>query len=306
MDSVTMKGVAPTRWNEIRKRVGVLQRFSKIEKPSATHLQEAADELGLSANQFKRLMRSWRIHRDPTMLNGAGAPESKRAHRKDGLDKSVLGIIKAAISLHGAHEPLTVIAATVRAECERRMLKLPSNGAVWKAVQAARRTAGPVMGGDQEILIGRVWADLPVAVGRDDESLQRPELLMALQLPERRIIGWACDLRTKSPPLLSDIPDLATNGDPLTVTRLDIGFPEHFEMAMDVNISDDANARFARMIGPSVGNIALGFRLPRTNAARLLTNTLDAPLTPEDALLAIEYAVEAHNQHVRALSAPTN
>ena len=52
------------------------------------------------------------------------------------------------------------------------------------------------------------------------------------------------------------------------------------------------------MKGPAIGNVDLTFRLPRSDASRLLTSVLDGPLSPDDAIAAIGYAVKAHNNFV--------
>lgn len=301
MEDITMHGVAPMRWNEMRKRVDVLQRFASIGKPAAEDREDAANELGLSVNQFKRLVRSWRLHKDPTALNGAGLPEQKRSHRSDGLDRNILGIINAAITLHGPSAQPTVISETAWSECDRRSLDRPSNGTIWNAIREARRTAGPIVGADREVIIGRAWADLPVRKSKPGTELIRPEILVALQIPERTIIGLASDLALGRPPLATDL-DIPEDDRPISVTRHDAGMPARPENRNPIRdrfiYVDSANARFARMMGPSIGNITLAFRLPRTDAGRLLTSVLDTPLSPADAILAIGYAVKAHNDFI--------
>ncbi len=301
MDDITMNGVAPTRWNAMRKRVEVLQRFAAIDKPTAKDREDAAEQLGLSANQFKRLVRSWRLHKDPAALNGAGAPEQKRSHRSDGLDESVLAIIDAAIDLHGPSAQPSVISNTVWAECDRRSLTRPSNGTIWNSIREARRIAGPISDAGPEILVGRVWAELPVRKRRDKPEHVRPELLVALKLPEREIVAVATDLQSGGPPVLGDLRLIETDR-PIVITRHDAGVAVGNVPPDKMTYAEDANARFARVMGPAIGNIALAFRLPRSDAARLLTSVLDAPLSPQDADLAIRYAVDAHNGYVKSQS----
>ncbi len=301
MDDITMNGVAPLRWAAMRKRVDVLQRFAAIDKPTAKDRQDAAEQLELSANQFKRLVRSWRLHKNPAALNGAGAPEHKRAHRSDGLDNRVLGIITAAIDLHGPSDQPTVISNTVWSECDRRSLKRPSNGTIWNYIRKARRAAGPIDDAGREIIIGRAWAELPVWKTSDEAELIRPELLVALRMPEREIVGFATDLQLAGPPVLGDL-DVSEQDRPIVVTQLDAGITECNRPQDRLTFAEDANARFARMMGPAIGNIALTFRLPRSDASKLLTSVLDAPLSPQDAILAIQYAMNAHNKHVKSQS----
>ncbi|NCP23892.1 MAG: hypothetical protein GW854_07070 [Erythrobacter sp.] len=298
MEDITMRGVAPMRWKEMRKRVATLQRYGALGRPTAKDREDAADELGLSVNQFKRLVRSWRLHKKPALLNGAGAPEKTRSHRSDGLAQDVLDIIGNAIRLHGPSEVPAVITNTVWTECDRKSLDRPSNSTIWKAVGEARRFQRCVPGADQEIIIGRAWADLPIQNGDDTSTMFRPELLIALELPERRIIDWNSDLRLGRPPLLTDLGDLRPDDRPITITRDDAGDPNKRTHHDDIVISDDANARFIRMIGPTIDTIGLTFRMPRIDASRLLTSQLDEPLDKEDAMTAIEYAVTAHNRFV--------
>ena len=159
----------------------------------------------------------------PKALNGAGMPERGRTHRKDGLDRAALDIIDAAIALHGPTEPQKVMSDTILAECDRRGIDPPSNGTIWNAVRLARRNTGPVVGADAEVIIGRVWADLPVRMADDPSHLVRPEMLVALKLPERLIIDWACDLTTGGPPSMKDLANLSAADRPVRITDTDAG-----------------------------------------------------------------------------------
>lgn len=303
MENLDLSGVAPVRWQEMRRRVAALRRFVAINEPSVAEHAAAAAEAGLGIDHFDRLARSWRIHQDPARLNGAGTLNRQKRSRCDGVGKEVQTIIARAIKRAGPEAAPKDVYDLVRAECAARNLRVPSNNRVWMKLMNEKAEAGPLPGGSPEILIGRVWADLP-AIGKEGSSrLVRPELLLAVALPDRTIVEQCSDLKTGRPPVFEDLDLSSQKGIALRVAARDMRLPGFLDEGVHLEIDDSANARLARILGRSVANLQLVFRLPKTPADRLLKNALDRPLSPADAELAIDYAIARHNDHVNSLVA---
>ena len=101
MNELDLSGVAPMRWQEVRRRVTAVREYLELAQPTVSDREAAAGKVGLSLDQFERLMRSWRIHSDPARLDGAGSLARARRNRSDGLPSEVQRIIQRAIEEAG-------------------------------------------------------------------------------------------------------------------------------------------------------------------------------------------------------------
>lgn len=296
MTHLDLSGVTPLRWQEVRRRVSALEGYLSLSRPSPSDRAIAANSVDLSLNRFDRLLASWRIHRDPARLEGAGQLCRTRRSRHDGLAKEVKAIMSRAIAVMGPEATLKEVYARVRGECEDQGLQPPARNHVWARLMDERSLAGPLRGCEPEILVGRAWAEIPVLLPRRSQTLTRPEMILAVSLPERTVMGHASDLLLGRPPRLEDLGLAGTGRSPLRVARRDMGVPD--AGVAGIEIDDGANARLARVLGRAIGEIDLSFRLPRTPADRLLGSKLDRPLDTDDARLAIEFAIDRHNKRV--------
>ncbi len=297
MNDLDLSRVTPLRWQEMRRRVAALGDFLSLGDPAPSDREEAAQRIGLSIDQFNRLVRSWRIHSDPARLDGAGSLDRIRRTRGDGLEPEVQAIILRAIDEAGREAAPKDVYDRVVAACEDSGLDVPSNNMVWTRLMEARSKAGSLPEHDPEILVGRVWINLPIIDPSDEAKMVRPEVLLAVRLPERLIVAYQSDLKDGQPPILEDLPiptqcALSIHADPR-----DTGDTSNFDRA-GVVCDPRANTRLARLLGDSVGGLSLSFRLPRTSASRLLQNKLDRPLTAVDGDLAIRHAIDRHNKRL--------
>lgn len=212
-------------------------------------------------------------------------------------------IIARVIEEAGAEAPTKEIYEKIASECTTKGLNTPSNNHVWAKLMDERSEAGSLPAGDPEILIGRVWAELPVISHETPERLERPELLLAVALPDRTIISHKSDLRLKRPPVLEDMDLFDHRSRKLCASPRDVRRPSVYRRNCDIDLDNSANARLARILGRSIGNLGLSFRLPRTSAVRLLKNRLDHPLSSDDGELAITFAIRRHNEHIKDMAA---
>lgn len=68
---------------EARRRASVLDRYVALERPTALDDAEAASELGLAVDTMIRLAKSWRRHRDETLLVGRATALARRGEASE-------------------------------------------------------------------------------------------------------------------------------------------------------------------------------------------------------------------------------
>lgn len=73
MEEFDWTGVPPDRRPEVRRRIGILEQFLSIAKPSPEDRLRARQELGVSRPMFYLLVNAWKRTRRPADLPGAGA-----------------------------------------------------------------------------------------------------------------------------------------------------------------------------------------------------------------------------------------
>jgi len=148
-----------------------------------------------------------------------------------------------------------------------------------------------------ETLIGRIWLHLPIVEPATPCGARRPELLVAVRLPERTIDACATDVTNGRPPVFEDLDLGSIAVRPIRVAPRDVSDTRTLDIPR-VEKDIGANARLARVLGNSIGGLDIAFRLPRKPAATLLKNKLDTVLSPADAALAIVHAIRRHNERV--------
>ncbi len=78
MSKHDMSGVNPLRWAEVRRRIATVQSYLLLPDPTDQDRAEHAKSIGVSANQFIALVRSWRgnprLVRSPDPAASAASP----------------------------------------------------------------------------------------------------------------------------------------------------------------------------------------------------------------------------------------
>lgn len=295
-----MRHVHPLRWNEIRRRINVVEAYLKQSDQSLDCQKHYAEKLKLSVGQFRRLTRSWQIHRDAAALSGARSKPRFGIERSTGVQPQTLNAIAEGISAAGPHSKIANVTAGIEKRCAEMDIESPAPAVVWKCLMEARsKSTQPVPNATASILIGRVWFEFPYNSGSNGK-LSVPECLIALQLPHRRIVTWAIAGESNRAPIVSDLFPAFSADSTIRATDLELGSGTIEAGQLNLVIDDGAQAEFIRYIGWRIGDIAVKFRQPRKNPSRLVGSTMDAPVSSEDAKLAIGYAVTTHNERLDA------
>ncbi|MDH7639960.1 hypothetical protein [Sphingomonas oryzagri] len=78
---VDLDEVPASRRPEIRKRLRAIRQYLRIEQPDSTDVSKAADRLGMTSHQFRKMVRIWIMFRSAVAVPGAYA--AKRPRRKN-------------------------------------------------------------------------------------------------------------------------------------------------------------------------------------------------------------------------------
>jgi hypothetical protein len=311
MKELDLSGVDPLRRAEVLRRIGVLDRYLGLSDPIATDAASHADEIGIGVQQFYRLARIWRIHRDPGLV-GAGKRGGRRT-RRGGVASEAATIVADVIRETGAQASQSIILERVAERCEAAGVKAPSRGAVWTYVMDARST-GPFRGdGPARIAVGRIWAKLPVAVG--DRAIF-PEVSLALLLPDRLVLGFdiSCNMHHRASPSLALARGFAAAKGGLDAVAVladagDVDDLSAVHLARLGTLPTPSQRSVSRImseqLGRSIGRLGIMHRVHRAKAERLLKAGSARPVDCDAARAEIERAVSAHNDALKAGAAKT-
>lgn len=301
MNELDLSGIDPLRRDEVRRRIGILDRYLALEKHVTADAENHAREMGIGVQQFYRLASVWRLHRDPKSV-GVGK-RGRGLKRRDGVSPEARAIVQDVLREVGANAPLEHILREVHRRCETVDVPAPSRGALWTYVMDARGTS-PIRAGEvKRIVVGRIWARLPT---QHEGKLFFPEVAIAMTLPDRVIIGSdvSCDPRARAsvslalarglasmPGALDEVDVLADAADVREVRAVHIARFGREPIAATQSISRLLSANLGRLVG-GLGILHRGYtakpeRLVRARSAR--------PLDEQTAVLEIERAVHRHN-----------
>lgn len=303
MENRDLSDVHPLRWNQIRRRITVIENYLSLNNPTVADRNSAAIEIGLSVWQFGRLAETWRIHKRPSMLSTSASTSRRGSRRRDGIDDHVRQIVDNVISEVGTQARNKAVQKLVVERAEKAGVAPPSIGSVWNMLMESRRIGKgqcSTPDGDRQeaIAVGRLWLELPVQV--PDGTLVRPEILVAVLIPEGEIAAVDLCYGGDPPSLaaltrkLNDLHDPRLRSRGMLVTPVDaLGLaPDAWP---SITRSGDAQATVARIFGRGIGRIDVRYRRSHTPVERHLKARHDEPLDTTDAGLAVEYAVREHN-----------
>ena len=298
MTDLDLSQVHPLRWKEIRGRIGVVKAYLEQSDHSLECREQFAKQLKLSVGQFRRLTRSWEIHRDAAAISGARSIPRFGIERSDGIGSKMLDLISDGIAIAGAHSTIAKVTDEISRQCHQAGVSLPAPAVVWKYLMEARSSSTERLPDiDTSIVIGRVWFELPVEAHRN-ERLRLPECLIALDLPTRRVLAWTTNTQLGRPPTLTDLlPTLPQNAT-IRATDLEAGHGTIAPQDARLLIDDGAQAEIVRYIGWRIGDVSVKYRRPRKDPAKLVSSARDAALNRDDAILAISYAIQTHNERL--------
>lgn len=210
MTKPDFSGVEPTRVAEALRRIKTIENYLDIERPGAEQTAAAAESLQLTRWTFARLVKSWRDHRDPTMMVKSRTGPSKRDY---GIDVRAKRIAKEEIQKVGFSAELSNVAPAIEAACNKLAIKPPSRPTIYNYILAERREGTLRFDRLPCVVIGRMWFHLPL---EETAANAMPCALLGVALPERIVIAHAISASKYSPPsivkVLSEVLD-ASNGE---------------------------------------------------------------------------------------------
>ena len=277
-----------------RKRVTAIERFLVGDRSSKS-LRETAKIIDLSVSRTGRLIRSYEIHRDPSLVSGEG-------HRGDRQPASsrrafIREAIQAAIQNLGTAAHTAEIEQAVAQACEKASITPPSIQLLWKALAKARRqNRAPATGVYPTTVIARFWFQLPVQSA--DGAIKRPEALVAMDLPSKRIRACLTDLRLGRIPRVTDLKKILSAGEPVRIGSIELGNLTEMEIGFPVQLDDGAQATLTRHLGNGIGQLEVLFRRPRTDARTLLNRGGGEALTIIEAEEIVRLALLRHESEL--------
>lgn len=289
-----MSCIHPAYLENTRLRVAAIRKFLAGDRSKAS-LVETADAIGLSTSRTGRLIRSYELHQDPELISGDGRRQSRSAstEKRD----MVRQIIDAAISDQGTTAEARDIERAVISACDQAAIARPSTQLIWKTLSKARRAnREPAVNVSPRILVGRVWFQLPVEL--QDGSIERPEALIALKLPDKSIRACITNLHRGSKPRLVEILAALNEVVDVHATGIELGRIDTASFPFNTVSDDSAQNEFIRHLGNGIGELDVLFRRPRTDATNLLSQMFAKPMSVKAAHDAIEMAIARNEREV--------
>ena len=288
--------IHPSYIENTRLRVAHIEKFLAGDR-SRTSLVETAEAIGLSASRTGRLIRSYELHRDPKLISADGRRQGRSASTNE--RDNVRQIIDDTISSLGTTADARDIEQAVALACEGAAIAPPSTQLIWKTLAKARRAnREPALSVSPKLLVGRVWFQLPVEFEQD--TVERPEALIALRLPDKSIRACVTNLHGRSKPRLDELLVALNEVVDVHATGIELGSIDTAPFSFNVVSNDSAQNEFIRYLGNGIGELDILFRRPRTDATSLLEKIFAKPMSVKAADEAIKMAIARHEREIAA------
>lgn len=295
---IDMSGVDPARLNEARRRVAILSQFTALKRPSLALRTEFAQRLGLSVSQFLMLARVWRLTKNPAAIPGSQSRNARAGVRR--LPTRAIKIMHEAIDAVGPTTRRKEVLAEVAQRCAAESVAPPSASTISNALADARARMDGATAFAPEILIDECVARLPVARGK---LIVMPRLLLAIALPERRIVAAEVSVDSATPPSPARLA-AALDAAGAPVAALPRRAPHHPDLDVGNGASPVGQPSLSRVLGNRLGDLPILHRASMAKpGARLAAARHASPLGTRDAAELIAAAVAAHNAMVPPLAA---
>lgn len=258
----------------------------------------------MGRSQFYRLVRSWRDHRQPSLLIGSGVAGRQPRRRDYGVDEAAREIAARVIDAVDTDADLAAIALVIEAQCAAVGVRPPSRPTIWTYMMKARSAGEGIIAGPPRIVIGRLWFNLPIA---DAAEGAVPVMLGAFLLPERLIAAQIVSADPDAPPSMIDLvnqliarrtegalprPLVISVGDHLpasaALAAFGIAQPRGRTRSVQRVLSGAFGSRFGSL--PVIYQRSMARPLKRPPPGRL-----EASLTQPEAVAAMIEAVESNN-----------
>lgn len=299
---IDLSGVEPARWPEIRRRVAILDEFVAIHRAPKAVRAAFASRMGISESQFMMLARVWRTSRRAADIPGARSRNAIPTARR--IPARSFEIMREAIADLGAMARRKVVLAETVARCRRERVEPPSNSTIANMLAEARAAMEAETSFAPEILIDECIVKLPVLTGT---SVTMPRVLLAVALPQRRILAAKISCDPNKPPSLAGLIDAlkensTPDGAPLQMRAPHRSGVERSAIGAVPREDGHGMPTLGRVLGPRIGDLAVIYQVGKARLSETLVAARHATaIGDDDAVRAIEDAIEAHNAQVPSL-----
>ena len=299
-----MSGVDPARRPEIRRRVAIVREFAALRRPPKKVRQTYARRMGLSESQFLHLVQVWRISREAVCMPGARSRLATKRSRR--IPAASLDVARAAIQELGPLARRKDVLEKVALLSRELDLVKPSDSTVSNMLAEARAAAGGAADMDPELLIDECTIKLPVQSNKD---VVMPRVLIAVVLPERRIVAFEVSFDPEQAPALDRLmrkveAAVSVSGVPLRVRAPHCNRTERAMIGAIPRGKGHNLPSLGRVMGSSIGDLSVVYQVSKARPSHTLIAARHATaLEPDEAARIIAEAVTAHNANVPPLSA---
>lgn len=297
MEGIDLSGVDPTRWPEIRRRVAILDEYCAIPDRKQRSRRAYAKRLGIGEAHFSALAQIWRERRNPADLPGAQARQSPKPANR--LPAASADVASDVIEKLGAMARRRDVLIEVKRRCADAAIVPPSDATITNMLTAARASHAGATAFEPEILIGICAARLPA---QHDDEVVLPRLLIAVQLPERVIVGYDVAIDPALSPSVDRLmASVRAAADPagasLRVRAPHLSALEQAAIGATVPVGRPTGLpTLPQLLAPAIGEVGLVFQFAKAKSADRLARIRNvSPLSERDVVTAIEQAVAAHN-----------
>lgn len=299
-----LSGVDPARWPEIRRRVAILDEYVAIWRPNKILRGEFAQRLGVAESHFMHLASVWRHNRSAAAIPGARSRNVDKVVRR--VSPRALQLARDAISALGPMARRKDVITEVNRLCAFEGVATPSNSTITNLLTEARAASNASMGLEPEILIDECLFKIPVL---DGDRLTMPRALLAIALPERRIVAFDATFETDQLPSLATLMERLEADASSKGVSLPLRAPHRSPMeriAIGAASRDMAVGKptINRILGLRIGDLDVVYQAGRASKpAKMLRGRLATPVNAADAALAVDGAIAVHNARMPALPA---
>lgn len=301
-----LSDVDPLKWNEVRRRASVVQRYLELDRPTAADRGRFGAMLDLGSLQFTNLVRAWQTQGDAR----AFAPSRSKAagdvgpSRRGGMDPKAREIAREVIAELGVATKLTALAETVTARCAAAGVVPPKETTVWKLCTEAKGEIArkEEAGAPETVLVARAVLKLPVDLG-PGVGVVYPDVIVVVERPSGRIIEIAMEDPSSMPGIERVAQALLGNQRPVEVdSDLVASLAREMPRGTDFVVRTPGSVRqaLANLLGRHVGRIELAYKSPSGDHAKFMRSSKDHPPSMTDAKLALRIAQDRHNEKVAA------
>lgn len=305
-NEIDLTEVDPARWPEIRRRVAILDQYVRMRRPDAVIRKQYADMLDISPPHLLLLARIWRKERSAAALPGAKAKVRVAKPRR--LPARAIELTREVISDFGPLSRLKDVAAEAGRRCAVEGHTPPSKSSISNMIIEAR-TSNAATDLEPEILIDECVLKIPVVSG---DTLAMPRALLAVALPQRRIVGVDIAFDPAASTSLAKVMADIESASKRWALSLPLRAPHRTRLECEIigaarGTQGTGKPTLAKVLGSRLGDIRIAHKFRNgPKIERLLGTRLDAAIGTADAKRAIMAAIARHNDRMPALPPSTS